>query len=155
MNDASQTLPEADAGTLRRRAMDLLARREHSRRELRNKLLAKSDAAATVESVLDTLETEGLLSDQRFAEAFVRSRVGRGHGPVRIRQELRQRGVADGLAAEAMAAEGCDWFALAADVVRRKFGSEPAGDRRELARRLRFLQYRGFTAEQCREAVES
>lgn len=138
---------------LRRRAMDLLAVREHSRKELRGKLLARLDQTDRLDDVLDWLEDEGLLSDQRFAEAFVRSRIGRGQGPVRIRQELIQRGVPEGLACQAIDTEGCDWFELAAQVAGRRFGSEPASERRELARRLRFLQYRGFTTEQCREAL--
>lgn len=138
---------------LRRRAMDLLAIREHSRKELRGKLVARLDETERLDEVLDRLEQEGLLSDQRFAEAFVRSRTGRGQGPIRIRQELLQRGVSEGLACQAIDTEGCDWFELACQVAERRFGSEPAGERRELARRLRFLQYRGFTTEQCREAL--
>lgn len=139
---------------LRRRAMDLLARREHSRRELRDKMLARIEAVTGIDGVLDRLEQEGLLSDRRFAEAFVRSRIGRGQGPVRIRQELRQRGVDEITAAQALEEQGCDWFALAEQVAHRKFGAESALDQRELARRLRFLQYRGFTAEQGRAALK-
>lgn len=144
---------DESVSVLRRRAMDLLARREHSRRELRGKLLARSDAGVRVDEVLDRLEQEGLLSDRRFAEAFVRSRVGRGHGPLRIRQELRQRGVDEAVVEQALQEQNCNWFELAEQVAHRKFGVEPVSDRRELARRLRFLQYRGFTAEQCREAL--
>lgn len=133
--------------------MDLLAVREHSRKELSGKLQARIDDIAGLEEVLDRLEQDGLLSDQRFAEAFVRSRTGRGQGPLRIRQELLQRGVAEMLIQNAIDAQGCDWFELAGQVAERKFGREPALERSELARRLRFLQYRGFTAEQCREAL--
>ena len=138
---------------LRRRAMDLLARREHSRRELRDKLLARLEETGALDEVLDRLEQDGLLSDQRFAEAFVRSRINRGQGPVRLRQELMQRGVSETLIHQAIESEGADWFALAQEVALRRFGPDTASDRRELARRLRFLQYRGFTTEQCRQAL--
>lgn len=141
------------ASLLRRRAMDLLAMREHSRKELRGKLQARMDDTDSLDDVLDRLEQDELLSDQRFAEAFVRSRINRGQGPVRLRQELMQRGVTEALAHQAIESQGCDWFALAEEVAERRFGSEPASERRELARRLRFLQYRGFTTEQCRRAL--
>lgn len=141
------------ASLLRRRAMDLLARREHSRRELRDKLLARMDDTESLDGVLDRLEQDGLLSDQRFAAAFVRSRINRGQGPVRLRQELMQRGVAEALIHQVIESEGCDWFALAEEVAQRRFGSALVSERRELARRLRFLQYRGFTTEQCRQAL--
>jgi regulatory protein len=83
----------------------------------------------------------------------VRSRAGRGHGPVRIRQELRQRGVADGLIGPALAQLEVDWFELAREVRIRRFGSEPPADLKERSRQYRFMQYRGFTNDQIRAAT--
>ncbi len=134
-------------------AMDLLARREHSQRELRVKL-ERRFPPSQVDEALQTLAAEGLQSDSRFAEAFVRQRSQRGYGPLRIRQELRQRGVGDELAATAMDGAEVDWFAALAYVLERKYGGIPAADLKEKARRTRFLLYRGFSGDQIRELLE-
>jgi len=134
-------------------AMDLLARREHSQRELRTKLVRRFPPEQVDETV-QTLAAEGMQSDSRFAEAFVRQRSQRGYGPLRIRQELRQRGISDELAAAAMEGAEVDWFANLAYVVDRKYGDIPATDLKEKARRTRFLLYRGFTGDQIRELLD-
>lgn len=151
----------ADPGTkeqptpadVRRAAMDLLARREYGRSELAGRLAAKALPETLVEPVLDALAAEGLQSDARYAESFVGARANRGQGPVRIRLELERRGVAGELVDAALAEAG-DWDALAAAARVRKFGAKPPADFREKARQARFLQYRGFTAEQVRAALE-
>lgn len=134
-------------------AMDLLARREHSQRELRTKL-ERRFPPEQVDETLQTLAAEGLQSDSRFAEAFVRQRSQRGYGPLRIRQELRQRGISDELAAAAMDVVEVDWFATLAYVLERKYGGIPAADLKEKARRTRFLLYRGFSGDQIRELLD-
>ena len=139
---------------IRIKAMDLLARREHSRSELSTKLNQRfSDCPDLIVAAVQRLNDEGLVSDQRFAESFVRQRVARGHGPLRIRQELRQREVEEGLIGEALAEAGIDWWALAEEVVQRRFGAEAPADFKEKAKRMRFLQQRGFTFEQIQSAV--
>ena len=141
----------ASAKDLRLGAMNILARREHSRKEVRDKLLQKFDPDTEfLEIVLDQLVADDLLSDQRFSEAFVRWRVGKGQGPVRIRMELRERGV-DG---DAVLREcDVDWFALVVEVAHKRFGAGPATDLKQRAKRMRFLQYRGFSGEQIRAAL--
>ncbi len=79
---------------MRKRALDLLARREHAVAELTRKLIEKGFDEIFVHEALSALVDDGLLSDARYAESYVRSRMGKGFGPVRIREELRQRGVA-------------------------------------------------------------
>lgn len=136
---------------LRYAAMNLLARREHSRKEIRDKLIRKLDPdIGQLDAVLDRLAEQDLLSDQRFGEAFVRWRVARGQGPVRIRMELGERGVD---ADEALSQCAVDWFTLALEVAEKRFGTSPAVDHKERAKRVRFLQYRGFTGAQVREVL--
>ena len=126
--------------------MDLLARREHARAELVSKLSRRfADHLELIEAEVDKLRAEGLQSDARLAESFVRYRASRGQGPVKIRAELRQRGVDEGLVDAAMEACDVDWFELAESVCRKRFGDLPAADIKERARRSRFLQGRGFT----------
>lgn len=148
-------LDSAKAGRLcRRRAMDLLARREHSRLELARKL-GRSFDATLVAGVLDALTTEGLLAEARFVDSFIRARTRKGQGPVRIRGDLAERGIRGSSVRAGLADAGCDWCALAAEVRAKRFGAAPPKDFRERARQAKFLQYRGFDAEQIRAALES
>ncbi len=128
-------------------AMDLLARREHARRELKQKLQKRFPDNELIEAQLDRLADENLQSDSRYAESFLRQRINRGHGPQRIRQEMRQRGISDAEISAALASEAPDWCALAETAYRRKFGSLPPEDIRDKAKRSRFMQYRGFALD--------
>jgi len=127
--------------------MDLLARREHTLHELLTKLRRRFDDAAQLELELRKLAVENLQSDARFAESYVHQRADRGYGPVRIRQELRGRGVSDEIIAQALQSGTPDWRSLACRVMKKKFGSLPPVDTREQARRARFMHYRGFETE--------
>jgi regulatory protein len=138
----------------RRRAMDLLARREHSRVELTRKLGSRGFADDTLAATLDELEREGLLADHRFAESFIRSRAGRGQGPVRIMSELGTRGVDASTAAELIRESGVDWPGLAAETRIKRFGREAPASYTERARQARFLQYRGFEGDQIAAALD-
>ncbi|WP_198411368.1 regulatory protein RecX [Marinimicrobium alkaliphilum] len=146
----SQAASHAD---VRYTAMNLLARREHSAGELQQKLRQRFDDTTLIDDVLARLVEQDLLSDERFTEAFVRMRVGQGKGPLRIGQELKQKQVAEHLVDVYLGQADVDWFALARDVCERRFGDTAASDLKEKARRVRFLQYRGFTGEQVRAAI--
>lgn len=138
-------------------AVGLLARREHSARELGGKLHSRGFEPAVVESVLARLVAERLQSDERYAEAYLRQRSGKGYGPERIRAEMRERGIADPLISATFRhaeEEGeVDWFELAVAVYGKKFGNRPIEDMKERAKRQRFMQYRGFSHEQIAEAI--
>ena len=134
---------------IRRAAMDLLARREHSKREIRQKLSKRfSSYPDLMEVEIDILSKEGLQSDERLAEAFIRSRASRGHGPMKIRSELRGKGVDDGEISQAFAQSDIDWFERVATVAAKRFGDQPPGDAKDRARRNRFLQQRGFSFDE-------
>ena len=133
--------------------MDLLARREHSRRELGDKLAAKSFDPDVIRNVLDELEREGLISSGRFAESFVAARAARGQGPVRIARELAERGVES--PRDWIDDARYDWNRLARDVRRKKFGEALPSSFKEKARQARFLEYRGFSQDQIRRALGS
>jgi regulatory protein len=134
-------------------AVRLLARREHSRAELRRKLTHKGHESDAVDEALDRLVAERYQSDARFVESFVRHRIQQGYGPVRIAGELRERGVEEADAQAGLGAAEVDWQSLARDTAHRRFGDAPAGDAREWAKRARFLQYRGFPADMVRRAL--
>ena len=130
----------------RHAAMDLLSRREHTRRQLADKLRSRGYDEAEIDEAIARLADEGLQSDARFAEAYVHQRRERGYGPLRIRRELAERGVDDGLIAAAMDG-GFDWDASMQEQRRRKFGEALPEDYRERMRQARFLQNRGFSAD--------
>jgi regulatory protein len=145
--------PES-ASACRRRAMDLLARREHSRYELERKLGARGFEPTIVAGVLDALAAEHLLEEQRFVESFIRSRIRKGQGPARIRAELVQRGIDDAEVAAGLAEADCDWVAIAAEARRKRFGAAPPASFAARAKQANFLQYRGFEGQQIRAALE-
>ena len=148
-----QTRADITPAKIRIAAMDLLTGREYSRAELTTKLNKKFESHSAIEQVLVDISEEGLQSDKRFAEAFIRSRIYRGHGLARLRQDIRQKGVADDLVAQALEDADINWYELAKDVAQRKFGDRQAADQREKAKRMRFLQYRGFNYEQIKYAL--
>tara|TARA_R110002012_G_scaffold7675_9_gene35683 strand:- start:4641 stop:5105 length:465 start_codon:yes stop_codon:yes gene_type:complete len=137
-------------------AIGLLARREYSRAELAQRLKKKNFDDAAIDECLDTLIDQGLQSDARFAASFVRTRILRGQGVIRIKGELRQRGVDQetlGAAFETVEAEEqVDWFELARETLERRFKT-PGDTPKERARRERFLANRGFDFEQIRYAL--
>jgi regulatory protein len=144
---------EADERTVRTAALALLAGRDFGRIELIQRLERRGYPAAIVNAVVDGLVAERLLSEARFVEQFIRQHAGRGHGPVRIRAELRERGVPASEIEGGLETAGEDWAAIARDTRRRRFGSSAPTDYRERARQARFLQYRGFSADHIRAAL--
>jgi regulatory protein len=115
----------------------------------------EEEADGLIEALIATLAGEGLLSDRRFTETFVRSRLNRGQGPLRIEADLRQRGVSAELIERCLAGAGeeaSDWSGTARAARRKRFGAEVPGDFSERARQARFLRSRGFTERQIREA---
>jgi regulatory protein len=140
--------------TIRKKAMDLLMRREHAVAELQKKLNAKDYDADIVAEVVEQLTNEGLVSDARFTEAFVRYRANNGYGPRRIQSELRQRGVDEKMQAAHLDVGAPQWFEQVAQVRTKRFGEALPEDFKERARQARFLQYRGFTNEQIRGVLD-
>ena len=130
--------------------MDLLARREHARQELVQKLSKRfSGEPELIEEELDKLEQEGLQDNSRLAEAFIRARMNRGQGPVKIRMELRSKGLTDERIQVAMEASEISWRDLAHEVATKKFGEalDYGSDMKMRGRISRFLQQRGFSYE--------
>ena len=138
----NRSAPEASPAEV---AVRLLARREHSRRELRLKLEARGFDAAAITPALDELERQGLLSEARFVESYVRSRREKGFGPLRIGAELREKGVSGALIDRHLDPDDPEWLSRARALHARRYPEGVTGDRKELARRLRFLTGRGFS----------
>jgi regulatory protein len=139
---------------LREGALRLLARREHTRKELYRKLRKRKWDSGKITSVLDRLANEDLQSDRRFAEAHLRSRIERRYGPLRIEGELIRRGVSAALAREVLDGAEVDWVEVARSAYLSRFGQEPLIDLEEKGRRWRIMKRRGFTGGQLAQVVE-
>lgn len=145
----------SDPTEARKKAMDYLARREHSRDELCRKM-AKAGFEVNVSfDAIEQLQKDGLQSDRRFVEAFVQSRISQGKGPTRIRVDLKQRGIRDAMIQEVLLETEQDWFALARETRQKKFGVDEPAEFKDKARQMRFLQYRGFEPDQIQVAVSA
>jgi regulatory protein len=143
----------ADERSVRTVALALLAGRDFSRQELTERLVAKGYVPEIVDAAVAELVAEGLLREERYAERFVTQKSGRGRGPVRIRMDLRQKGVDAEAIDTALKESDVDWTAAARATRIRRFGPEMPADRRERAKQARFLQYRGFSSDQIRAAL--
>jgi len=149
MNDSSLFSSDVDLSRkIYNAALALLGRREHSQKELHTKLTTKFGShdqflSADVEAALQRLESEGYLSDTRYAEAWVRSRMNRGFGRERLRMELAEKGVDEAIAEEALDGKVEEWPEVIETVWRKKFKQNPQGYA-EKAKHMKFLRYRGF-----------
>lgn len=132
----------------------MLAAREHGRYELKQKLLLRGYGESSVDQALDRLEQDGLLNEARFVEQFIYSRQKRGYGPVRIRNELRQKRVDRELVEQMLDDHDACWHDILEREHDRKYGADRTVDYPEMSRRARFLQYRGFPAELVRQLFE-
>jgi regulatory protein len=134
------------------RALGLLVRREHSRKELTRKLTARGVAADDARAAVARMTAEGWQDDARFAELLVRSRASNGYGPLRISAELGTHGLDRDTVIAAMDAYDGDWTENARDLARRRFPGR-IEDRAIQRKAADFLLRRGFSGDQVRAAV--
>ncbi|HBP14082.1 MAG: regulatory protein RecX [Pseudomonadota bacterium] len=132
-------------------AVKLLSRREHSIQELRRKLARKEFSNGVIDAVVSNLQEADLVSDARYAEVFVRSRINRGDGPMKVLASLRERGIDDVLIDQFLHYDDTFWISRANRVLEKKFGQRlTRGDETgssDWGKRARFLAGRGFAAE--------
>lgn len=127
------------------RALRWLARREYARSQLREKLIRLGGHPERIESVLDHLSAIGAQSDRRFTEEYVRSKVGRGFGPLKIGHALEAHGIAHELIVAELGRPDAAWIPVAERVRARHFGMDRPVDAATRERQSRFLLQRGFT----------
>ncbi len=133
--------------SIRNTAMNLLARREHSARELLQKLNKRDFEHDDIQMAIKELQADNLQCDSRFTESFVNQRVNAGYGPIKIRHELGQKGVAEELVDVCLAEFDGEWQDRMLQQKTRKFGTEIPADYAETMKQARFLQNRGFSPE--------
>lgn len=140
---------------IRESALNMLARREQSRFELKQKLISRfKDNSDEIDLVLTKLIDDNFQSDQRFCQSFIRYRQQGGYGEIRIISELRQKGIEQELVKQYIHNLDVDWFESALKLKVRKFGEQVSKDYKVKSKQYRYLQYRGFTSEQISYAIQ-
>ncbi|WEN14353.1 regulatory protein RecX [Rhodanobacter sp. AS-Z3] len=137
------------------KALGLLARREHSRKELKTKLRQGGYEGEETSAAIERLEEQHYQDDDRFGEVLLRSRISQGYGPMRLRVELKSHGLADARIRELLDDAEVDWDASAAAQLRRRYGGAGSADPAERARRAQFLLRRGFAAATVRSVTRA
>jgi regulatory protein len=151
----SEGAGNADPAIIRAKALELLARREHSRLELRQKLLQRGYPAERIEPALDRLVAERLLDESRYAELYACARADKGYGPLRIERELRERGVPDDAVAAALAGLADAWSPKLRELHRKRFKSRLPAGAAERMQQTRVLRQHGFTLDQIKHLFET
>ena len=129
------------------KALDIISRREHSEKEIKNKLLEKFDASEIIEQVVLKLIENNLINDVRFAEMYVLIRKRKGFGPKKIQFELMARGIDDSISSLVITEEG-SWKEAALKAFNKKFKNGASQEFKERNKQKTFLQNRGFSFEE-------
>lgn len=140
-----------DKEAVKTAAIDYLSRREHSKKELIDKLSIKGAQQSDITDILLWLEEKNLQSDERFTEGYINSKVNKGQGPLKIVTELKNKGV--NITTGELGYDQNDWIELARKVREKRFGKELPQDQSNKAKQIRFLQYRGFSFDQVKCAL--
>ena len=136
------------------RGIRLLSMREHSVKEISDKLRAKTDNSKYIANVVDELLEKKYLSDERFAESYIRARANRGFGPIKIKTELKAKGVASVLIQEHLNEGSALWLENAKSQYQKKYPKAKIDNYSEWTKRARFLQGRGFNMDQIHCVLE-
>lgn len=145
----------ADPAAVRAKALELLARREHSRLELRQKLVQRGFPPHHIEPVLNQLVEERLLDESRYAELYAGSRADKGYGPLRIARELRERGIPEEQVVTTLAALDDLWLPKLRELHRKRFKTLMPTDVAGRLQQTRTLRQQGFTLDQIKHLFET
>lgn len=143
----------SDLEKVRLQAVRFLARREYCEKELTNKLTSRGASLESAQQAVGELRDRDMINDARFAQALVRVRMSKGYGPIKIKNELRQKGVSSDLIESSLDFDSDVWRDQIAGVLDRKYKDVPPADFTEWAKRARFLQSRGYSTSQIRDSL--
>ena len=138
---------------IRKKILDLLSRREHSKYELVLKLERRVDSSDKLLKEIDKLSDQNLQSDERFSESYIRSRYNSGFGPSRIKYDLSKRRVAESIINDAFREIYLNWVEKLKKENIKKYGNENPKNMQELSKRTKFFVQRGFDQEMIRKII--
>ena len=139
-----------ESKAIRIKIMDFLSRREHSAKEIYQKMSSRVESKDMLSEEINKLISDGLISDERFAESYFQSRKNRGFGPLRIKNELNQKGVKEDIFYSIQS--GTDWSACAFFVLEKKINGKKPDDMKAILKLKNFLNYRGFEFQDINKA---
>lgn len=157
-DEVKKELPKINK--LRATALAWLGRQEYSIAKFTKKLSDNHASDEQIQSIVDEFCQHNWLSEQRYCEGFVRSRISKGQGKIRIINDGRGHQLDSDILTEAINSQSVDWFELALSTYERRYGQKPVANihakehTKEKAKRLRFMQYRGFTMDQISYAID-
>lgn len=152
--DYNKPVKQYDEKAIRHKAVELLARREYSYQELENKFLLVTDNQAHIDSVLDWLIEMGLQSDTRFCSMYLRSKAISGYGPIRIKLELKQKGIAEHLIETSFDELNFDWQQEVDRLILKRLKGDDIHDMKVKSRLMGYLQRRGFKLDQIYQGLD-
>ena len=138
---------------IRKKLLDLLSRREHSKYELLTKLKLRVESKSSLEEEINKLSTENLQSDLRFSESYIRSRYNSGFGPIRIKYDLSVRRVKESVVLDAFNEIDLDWVEKLKKEKIKKYGNSSSENMQELSKRIKFFIQRGFEKEMINKVI--
>lgn len=138
---------------IRKKILDLLSRREHSKYELVLKLERRVDSSDKLLKEIDKISDQNLQSDERFSESYIRSRYNSGFGPSRIKYDLSKRRVAESIINDAFRDIDLNWLEKLKKENIKKYGNENPKNMQELSKRTKFFVQRGFDQEMIRKII--
>ncbi|MEN8710680.1 MAG: regulatory protein RecX [Arenicellales bacterium] len=131
-----------------------MARREHGISELSRKLVVKQFDPLLVDEAIQGLVRDNLVSDERFCESMINSRLNRGHGPIKVRYELRNKGVPEHVVEKTMEELSPDWHQSLAGLIEKKYAGQLSRTPAERVKQVRFLSSRGFPHEMIYSVIQ-
>ena len=138
---------------IRKKLLDLLSRREHSKYELLTKLKLRVESKSSLEEEINKLSTENLQSDLMFSESYIRSRYNSGFGPIRIKYDLSVRRVKESVVLNAFNEIDLDWVEKLKKEKIKKYGNSSSENMQELSKRIKFFIQRGFEKEMINKVI--
>jgi regulatory protein len=139
---------------IKKDCLRLLTRREHSQKQIEQKLTVKGYKREQVSAVINDLTQQNWQDDNRYAESYLNRRRQKGFGPVKIAYELRQQGIDKAKVNELIKARAADWMDSLQQLYRRKFADPAISDNTERGKRIRFLSQRGFPNGMINDVIE-
>lgn len=143
----------AELNKLRATALAWMGRQEYYEHKFRQKLKQNEATDEQIELIVEEFCQNNWLSEQRYCDYFVRSRINKGQGKMRIRADARQKRLDEDCLNQSLGENEVDWFELACATYDKRFGDKPIADMKDKAKRLRFMQYRGFSMDEVNHAM--
>lgn len=153
--DIIKNLPPLNLQQTKRKIMDLLARRDHSKKELTTKLKRRTDPETLEQALIWAADQNWLPSEEKIQEQVIRSLELKNKGQIAINLKLKQMGL------KPTKLDSDVELKIAINALKFKFESDLFNDLqykeilKQRGKVLRFLAGKGFTSETCQKALKA